>query len=388
MAAVCTIADGPVQLLTPPGRLLANPPKRPYYPRMQARHMLAAGLLVLLGLTTSIVAQERYTLTEDDQWSAEDPPPPGSPEAQLAQVRRTLAEKKFDLAYDRATAWIERYPRHAGQPVARLIRGDALQGSKKFYDALFEYEYVLRVYPGSDVFVTALQRELEIAKKFARGMKRKHLGMRIWNADDEAEELLIRIQERLPGSTLAEEAGLELADYYFRIQEMDQAAEAYALFVENYPDSDSISTARRRLIYAHLASFKGPRFDAAGLYEARALLQRLEVVDPVAARRIGSTALQVRIDESDAAKMLETARWYGRTNDFVAAEMMIRRLVARYPHAVATREGVRMAVEILDQLPPVVLREAPDYRALQAGMASRDAQPDSSATADASEDAS
>jgi outer membrane protein assembly factor BamD (BamD/ComL family) len=82
--------------------------------------------------------------------------------------------------------------------------------------------------------------------------------MRLLDAGDVAEELLIRIQERLPGSRLAELAGIELADYYFARRKMDLAAEMYSIFLQNNPRSEFVSKARRRLIYAHLASFKGP----------------------------------------------------------------------------------------------------------------------------------
>ena len=127
--------------------------------------------------------------------------------------------------------------------------------------------------------------------------------------------------------------------------------------------------ARRRLIYAHLAGFKGPRFDAAGLYEARALLLRLKRQDPVTAEQIGADALLVRIDESDAEKLLVTAEWYLRTRDFIAAEMTIRRLVTKYPRTVATSRALRRMPRILRNLPPSVLAETPDYEAIRQGLA-------------------
>jgi outer membrane protein assembly factor BamD len=316
-----------------------------------------------------VSAQSDFVLNEDDEWIEVEVEEPTGPELELNRVREAIARRRYARAEQLASRWIDRHGRHRLAPEAYLLRGDALMGQGQYYNALFDFEYVARVYPASDAFVTALQRELVIARLFANGTRRKLWGMRIFSATEEAEELFIRIQERLPGSRLAEEAGIELANFYFRRRQMDLAVEAYELFIENYPRSEYVDGARRRLIYAHLASFKGPRFDAAGLYEARALLLRLKRQDPVSAEQLGADALLVRIDESDAEKLLVTARWYLRTRDFIAAELTIRRLVNKYPRSVATTRALRMMPRILKNLPASVLAETPDYEAIRQGFA-------------------
>ena len=234
------------------------------------------------------------------------------------------------------------------------------------YEALFDYEEIARGYPNSSVFVTALQREFEIAKEYARGRYRKLWGLlRILPAEDDAEEILIRIQERLPGSRLAEEAGMELADYYFRTRDLRMASEAYDLFVENYPRSKDINKARLRLIYSYLADYRGPRYDASGLEEARLRLEDLRVTDPGLAQRIGVEALLVRIYESDARKMLVTAEYYLSVSDPVSAEFTIRRLLQRYPDSIASLEALRRIPGILARVPETVVSRGPDYRALR-----------------------
>ncbi len=313
-------------------------------------------------------AQESYTLTEDDQWTKVESAEPGSPEAQLSLARQALANEEYDRAETMAGQWLERYEHHPLRPDAFLIRGDALMAQHSYYQAAFEYEAIARLYPSAEAFVTALERELEIAKLYAHGTKRKIWGIRIFSAADEAEELLIRIQERMPGSQLAEEAGIELADFYFRRRDMQLAADAYDLFIINYPQSEKVDTAKRRLIYAHLASFKGPEFDATGLIDARVELKQLEQTAPLSAEKIGSGALIARIDESRAQKMLNTAKWYLKIRDYISAEYTIRGLVKKYPRSLATASALRLIDEIIPELPQSVLDEAPDYAAYQAGL--------------------
>lgn len=327
--------------------------------------MRPVALGAILLVVTGAPAQEKYELTDTDEWLLVDSADPSTPAGQLAAARRALAAGEARRAETLAAEWIERYPRDPLLPEAYLLKADSLRTRGEYYQALFDYEFVARGYPASEVFVTVIQRELEIGVLYAHGAKRLWLGMRILNADEVAQELLIRVQERMPGSRLAEEAAIELADFYFRKREMRLAVEMYSIFLENHPQSDQVSKARRRLIYSELATFKGPPFDASGLHEARARLNELIAVEPAAAERIGADALLTRIDESDAQKLLVTARWYLRTGDPIATELIVRRLVKRYPRTVAAVDALRLMQRVLPRLPASVLAEAPDYAALQ-----------------------
>jgi outer membrane protein assembly factor BamD (BamD/ComL family) len=337
---------------------------------MRLRNVPPAALALVLALgarPAPVHGQEVFELSDaDDTWVGETTIDPATPEGQLALARRALAAGDGQRAEFLATRWIDRYPQHPSMAQALLVRGDARRARRDYYKALFDYETIARQHPGSDVFITALERELEIAKMFATGTRRRLWGMRIIDASDEAEELLIRVQERLPGSRLAEQAGLALGDFYFTRRKMTLAAEMYSLFIENFPRSEHVGKARKRLIYAHLASFKGPEFDAGGLYEARTRLRQLKAVDPLVAQQMGADALLLRIDESIARKMFTTAQWYQSTGDVIAAELTIRHLVERYPRTVATVDALRLAPAIVARLPESIVAEAPDYEALRA----------------------
>ena len=133
---------------------------------------------------------------------------------------------------------------------------------------------------------------------------------------------------------------------------MSLAVEMYTLFLELYPDSEDVDKAERRLVYAHLASFKGPNFDAKGLDEAKTRLLALKQREPYTAQALGADALLTRIDASEADKLLETARWYARTNDPVSADHTLRRLVRYYPGTAAARTALDELDGLAERLPP------------------------------------
>ncbi|MEE2681377.1 MAG: outer membrane protein assembly factor BamD [Planctomycetota bacterium] len=331
------------------------------------RHAAMTALGAMLCVVQPILAQEEtFELSPEDTWTPRSELAPDGPQARLLRARRAILEGDPQRGEDIATAFIDQYPNSPLLPEAYLIRGDALLAAGDEYEALFDYEEIARSHPNSAVFVTALEREFEIAKQYANGRLRKFLGiLRILPAEDDAQEILIRIQERLPGSRLAEDAGMELADFYFRKRDLRMAADAYDLFVENYPRSKDINKARLRLIYSYLADYRGPRYDASGLEEARLRLEDLRVQEPGLAQRIGVEALLVRIYESDARKMLVTAEYYLSVSDPVSAEFTIRRLLKRYPDSIASLEALRRIPAILRRVPEAVVRQGPDYRALR-----------------------
>ncbi len=325
----------------------------------------AVGLGLAFGFGgPAVVGQQRYILSENEAWEAIGTFDPYSPEGQLTLARRALADGLMTKAQSLAADWIDRNQHHPLLPEAYLIKGDALMAQARYYDALFDYEHIARTFPASEAFVTALEREFEIARLYATGTKRKMFGMRLLDASDEAQELLILIQERLPGSALDERAAIELADFYYRSGKMGLAVGMYTLFLENHPRSRHVSRARWAISIAHLATFKGPEFDATGLHDARRSLEVLMNLEPATAERVGADALLIRVDEMDARKLLMTAQWYERTGDPIAAELILRRMLARYPRSVAATEALKLAHRLLPQLPASVRATAPDYRSL------------------------
>jgi len=287
-----------------------------------------------------VTAQQRYQLQSDKSWKQLATFDPASPEGQLQNIRRILAQDQGKKGQEAATAWIEEHPDHPLLAEAYLLRADAQVIQKNYYKALFDYEYLVRQYPESEHFFTVLDRELALAKMFAAGMRRKLWGMRVVSADGEAEELFIRVQERAPGSPLGEEASLALADHYFNRAEMASATEAYDLFLTNYPRSSRRERAMLQLVRANLATFKGPTFDAAGLIEAAERLRMYKREFPAGSEQLDTDALLVRIDESLALKAFHAGRWYERRGKRISAMYLYERIVRDHPQTVAAKQAL------------------------------------------------
>jgi len=309
-----------------------------YHPGRALRRIAFA--LVLLVALGGVHAQETFELQPDGTFQKVRSPEPGTTAAELQEIRTAVAQERYKDAINLADDWIDAHPNDPALARAYLLRADAKAARGDYFKALFDYEFILRAYPATEEFNIAQERELKIAEVFGRGVNRKLWGMRIMPATGEAEELLIRIQERAPGSKIAERAGRELGDFYYRRSQMSRAAEAYELFVENYPDSQWREYAMQRQIMSNLATFKGPRFDATGLIEAQRRLSDYQEAFPASAERIGAEALLVRIDESLATRTLLIAKWYERTGKKVSARFMYKRVIKDHPGSAAAQRAV------------------------------------------------
>lgn len=302
-------------------------------------------LCVAIGLVRTAPGQQReFVLDESGQWSVLSEPEAGTDEATIAEARRLLAEDRPREARRILDRWIKanEHGSHRLLSQAYLLRGDAYLAEDREYMALLDYERVCIDFPGSEEYVPAMERELAIGVAYLKGKKKRTFGVRITSARLEGEELLVRVQERLPYSELAEQAGYELGNYYFYTAvDLKSASQMYRIFLERYPNSRHRQEVMKQLVYSYVARFKGPGYDPSGLTEARALVEEFRDRYPIEAERADlNTALLVSIDEQQAAHDLKIARWYLRRGDGVSARFRFGRLMNEYPGSAAAREAI------------------------------------------------
>ncbi|MCC6951191.1 MAG: outer membrane protein assembly factor BamD [Phycisphaerales bacterium] len=288
-------------------------------------------------------AQPRETLGTDGTWRPLAPASGSADEALMNQARQLIAQGKTDQAASELTKWLERQDRvrNPWYPEALMLRASARLAGGDEFESLYDFEQVIRDYPGSENFVAALEKESEVAELYLKGRRKKVLGLRLESGIPVATEILLRINERLPGSKLAERSLLRLADYYYEQRELEMAGETYDVFLSLYPRSEHRAKALQRRVYANITRFKGPAFDATSLQEAQYQIEDFQREFPIEAQRVGMTdALAARVEESRAEQLLLVARYYLEDNDRPAARLTLSRLIRTYPGTGAAQRGL------------------------------------------------
>ncbi|MFG0299262.1 MAG: outer membrane protein assembly factor BamD [Phycisphaerales bacterium JB047] len=312
----------------------------------QSTRLLA--ILTMVLATPAMAQTSEFELDETGDWAQTAAPEPGTDAYVMAEATRLIAEEKPGKASSMLADWLETHKRTRNDYIAQAyyLHGLARFNNGREYKALFDLESIIQDFPESPYFLKAVELEYQIGLDYINGKKRRFLGMRMENARPTGEELLIRTQERVPGSALAEEAAMQLADHYYSRRELKLAAEMYAIFRENFPESPRVQRAMLREIEANIARFKGPRYDGSGLLDAKLLIEEYQRAFPADAIRSGITeGLNAWIDESAAQQVLDTARWYLKVHDEASARFTLARLVRRHPATDAADEALDLMIE-------------------------------------------
>ncbi|MBN1846660.1 MAG: outer membrane protein assembly factor BamD [Sedimentisphaerales bacterium] len=249
----------------------------------------------------------------------------------LGQIRQLLGEDRPKQAYKRLKSWIKQNEGSSYLDKALFLKAQAQFNRKLYYQAFVIYEEMLDGYGASDLFEPALLQEMEIARRFLAGEKRKVWGFIPTSARTEGLEILDRVVERWPGSDLAAQALMMQADYYYDRGRFVEAQSTYQVVVENYRKSTYYQKALLRNAESTHAQYQGGRYDSSCLYEARLRYEQYRARFPQDAYARG---IQPRIEGIDwqlAYKHYIIADYYRRTHKKEAADYYTRYIEEHWP---------------------------------------------------------
>ena len=277
------------------------------------------------------------------------------PNPVLDRAEALLQAHHWQAAHDILVPWIKSHPKAPDRDRALFLLANVYYQSGDRIRAFYHLDELLDNYPDSKLYFAGLELQYDIADAYLSGYKNTFLGLPIVGAEDEAIEMLYRIQERSPGSPIAERALRRTADYYFDTSQFDLAADAYGAFIRSYPRSPQVPQVRLRQAFSSLAQFRGPLFDATPLIDARAQFKSIQARYPDLAAEANVPQWIERIDADLARKVYLTAEFYGRTNKRGGAVYLYRYVIQTYPNS---REA-EMARRALATMPAWALRQAP-----------------------------
>jgi outer membrane assembly lipoprotein YfiO len=290
----------------------------------------------------------------------------------LLRIEELLRQHRNADARRQVIRWLKS---NKGSPVydrALFLMAEALY---QYGDRMKSYYYLdelLDEYPDSPLYYRALEKQYQIADAFLNGYKTRFLRIPMFRADDEAIEMLFRIRERSPGSPLAEEALRRTADYYYADAQYDLAEDAYRAYASAYPRSEYVPRVQLREAYSNLAQFRGLRFDATPVLDAKVQLQEIAARYPDLATEENVAGLLNRIDNTFARKLSVTADFYERTREPRAAMYTYEYLLKNYPDtpeaAFAEEQLQRLRATHLSAEPTAAPTTAPRFEPLSSAV--------------------
>jgi outer membrane assembly lipoprotein YfiO len=280
---------------------------------------------------------------------------PAVPEPMLDQAEELLRQQDPKTAKKVLLAWEKGHKKSPARDRCIFLLADVFYQQDDRFKSFFYCDELMDEYPDSKLFQAALQKQFDIANAYLNGYKDTFLGMRIVDESAEAVQMMWRIQQRAPGSPLAEKGLLYTADYYFGDRDYDLAEDAYNFYVHSYPHSDRVPQVKLRAAFSSLAQFRGVKFDATNIIDARAQLLVIQREYPELAAEENVQTVLDQIDSAFAKKLLDQGEYYQRTGELRGAVYQFRFLVQTYPNAPEAWE----ARNRLSRMPASELAEAP-----------------------------
>jgi outer membrane assembly lipoprotein YfiO len=197
--------------------------------------------------------------------------------------------------------------------------------------SFFHLDELMDTYPQSRFFYPALELQYRIADEYLNGYKQRVFKTPAVRVTGEAIEMMYRIQQRSPGSPLAEKALLRTADFYFADANYELASDTYAAYARAYPRSPAVPRVRLRGAYSSLAQFRGLRYDATPLVDARTQFQTIVADYPDLAAEENLPDVLARIETTFARKGNVTGDFYRRTNAPNGAAYHYQHVATNFP---------------------------------------------------------
>jgi outer membrane protein assembly factor BamD (BamD/ComL family) len=311
------------------------------------------------GLAGNTAAPEpRAWELRDGQWVDVARPADTRPvdEPELDHAEQLLNQGDYHNAKNVLIAWEKVNKKNPSRDRCIFLFSDLFFQTDDRIKSFFYCDELMDEYPESNLFQAALARQFKIADDYLGGYKDMFLFMRIISRGSEGVQMMWRIQQRAPGSTFAERALLRTADYYYGSQEYDLAEDVYNFYIKSYPSSPEIPIVRLHAAFSSLAQFRGVKFEATSIIDARTQLLDIQRDYPELAAEYNVATVIDQIDSAFANKLLDQAEFYDRTHVPRGAIYLYRFLAQTYPEspeaATARRRLAEFTPSELVESPP------------------------------------
>ncbi len=275
--------------------------------------------------------------------SARSAPPPEMPSTRpaadlsanptLDRAQALLEAHHWKPAHDLIVPWLVSHPVAPDRDRGLYLLAQVYFQNGERVRSFYHLDELLDSYPASKLYPAAMELQYDIADDYLNGRKDTFWGFPIVSMEEEAIEMLFRIQERSTGSPIAEQALRRTADFYFNTSQFDLAGDAYEAFLRSYPRSNDVPQIRLRQAFSSLARFHGPRFDATPLIDARSQFKAIQIQYPNLAAENNVPQWIAHIDSDLARKAYLTADFYRRTGKTRGAVYMYRYVLQTYPNS-------------------------------------------------------
>lgn len=334
--------------------------------------VLFSGLLVWLALAQPAAA---FWVWSPDlgKWVNPKTSAKDTPEEQFAWAMELFNQQDWDRAIEEFEKLPEVFP--TSKLAAEGVYHAGLSWEKKGdpAKAADAFQRLIDRYPYSDRIRDAIQREFEIADRFASGEKVKVIGMAVLPGKDKALELYKHIVKNAPYGTFGDQAQFKIGDVYKSMGEYLEAQKAYQGVVDEHPNSELVSKARFEIANCSMLASRKLAYNEQAADRALEEFKGFQQSFPEAEQQSAMAQEAIRAIRSEKARVnFEIAAFYEKQKRYPSAKVYFQEIVDQYPETPSAQQAKQRleGIERAEQSPPPALGLGKVVGAVEHGLGS------------------
>jgi outer membrane protein assembly factor BamD (BamD/ComL family) len=223
-----------------------------------------------------------------------------------------------------------RFPFAPSAPQARFRQAELLQQKGDILKAFDAYDKFLIRFQGSNLYSTALNRQIAMAQSAADGeVKSSLLGLKTKLSVDKTVEMLEKVRNNAPKSAAAAKAQFTIGELYEANKEYKKAIAGYRLLVKDQPTSPLAPEALFRVGVILTEEADRGNQNQGNLDLAREAFNDYLIQYPGHSRNAEARKLEAGLGGRDLQRSYDVAEFYRKTGRLDSAKVYYRDIVAR-----------------------------------------------------------
>ncbi len=254
-----------------------------------------------------------------------------SPEQQYDWAMSFYKEGDYKRAAEEFIRLVEHYKNSELAPDAQYYTALSYQKAGKYYIAFQNYQKVIENYPFTERIDEIIKAEYEIGEVFFNKHSGALMGVELMTDVEKAIEIFIKIIENIPYSAYADNAQFMIGSCYKKLQQYNEAVEAFQKLTQEYPASDLVEKAKYEQAQCMYLVSLNADYDQEPTDEAIQEFKKYssESLDNKLKIEVDQTI--AILEQKKAESVFKSAEFYEKQKKYKSARIYYREILRKYP---------------------------------------------------------
>jgi outer membrane assembly lipoprotein YfiO len=270
----------------------------------------------------------------------------------------------YDEAAHLAEYIVEYYPEGFRGEEALYLAGDSYFQTGDMWDSYTSFKNLLARFPHSQYIEQIAERDYAIGEFYL--YRPPGTFGHLFTSRSRGVTVMSHLVTYFSRHSLADDAQMAIAEFHFKNEDFEDAAEAYGRLVKNYPTSEWVEKATFMLGVSYKNSSKGIAYDREPLLRAYTALDKYLKRYPKGSYAEDAASISVGLKEMVAQKELDIALFYFNQDALFGARIHLANIlivlpeteVAKKAEKIMAEQGWDLSIHAVDQMVP---RESMTY---------------------------